>query len=84
MRTAVDAVFVGKACQFERRFVQLCPHYLVEPTACTPRLGWEKDQVENQVGTSRERLFTPRLRFPGYSEPNGWLEARCLIARRSG
>lgn len=25
-------------------------HYLVEPTACTPASGWEKGQVENQVG----------------------------------
>jgi transposase len=84
MRTAVDAVFVGKERQFNRRFQQLCSHYLIEPTACTPRSGWEKGQVENQVGTSRERLFTPRLRFPGYSELNGWLEARCLsLARES-
>jgi transposase len=84
MRTAVDAVFVGKERQFNRRFLQLCAHYLIEPTACTPRSGWEKGQVENQVGTSRERLFTPRLRFPGYSELNGWLEARCLsLARES-
>ena len=85
MRTAVDAVFVGRERQFNRRFLQLCSHYLVEPTACTPRAGWEKGQVENQVGTSRERLFTPRLHFPGYAELNGWLEARCLaLARGSG
>ena len=85
MRTAVDAVFVGKARLFNRRFLQLCSHYLVEPTACTPRSGWEKGQVENQVGTARERLFTPRLRFAGYAELNGWLEARCLSwARENG
>jgi transposase len=85
MRTAVDAVFVGRERQFNRRFLQLCSHYLVEPTACTPRSGWEKGQVENQVGTSRERLFTPRLRFAGYAELNGWLEARCLsLAQESG
>jgi len=82
MRTAVDAVFVGKERQFNRRFLQLCSHYLIDPTACTPRSGWEKGQVENQVGTSRERLFTPRLRFPGYGELNGWLEARCLSLAR--
>ena len=85
MRTAVDAVFVGRERRFNRRFLQLCSHYLVEPTACTPRSGWEKGQVENQVGTSRERLFTPRLRFAGYAELNGWLEARCRsLARESG
>jgi IS30 family transposase len=29
--------------------------------ACTPASGWEKGQVENQVGLVRERFFTPRL-----------------------
>src|ERR1700689_2329207 len=57
MTTAVDAVFAGKERRFNRRFLQLCSHYLVEPTACTPAAGWEKGQVENQVGTARERLF---------------------------
>ena len=85
MRTAVDAVFVGKARQFNRRFLQLCFHLLVESTACTPRSGWEKGQVENQVGTSRERLFTPRLHFLGYPELKGWLAARCLsLAQENG
>ena len=43
----------------------MCGHYLVEPTARTPASGWEKGQVENQVGNLRERLFTPRLRVTG-------------------
>jgi transposase len=59
MKTAVETVFVGKDRQFNRRFLQMCGHYLVEPTACTPASGWEKGQVENQVGNLRERLFTP-------------------------
>jgi hypothetical protein len=40
----------------------------VEPTACTPAAGWEKGQVENQVGVVRERFFTPRLRAASYEE----------------
>ena len=85
MRTAVDAVFVGRERVFNRRFLQLCSHHLVEPTACTPRSGWEKGQVENQVNTSRERVFTPRLRFPDYAGLNAWLETRCLDwARETG
>jgi hypothetical protein len=32
---------------------------VVEPVACTPSSGWEKEQVENQVGLVRERFFTP-------------------------
>jgi transposase len=70
MRTAVDAVFIGKDRLFNRRFMQMCNHYLVEPTACTPASGWEKGQVENQVGVARERFFTPRLRFQSYEEFN--------------
>jgi transposase len=48
MTTAVDAVFLGKERRFNRRFLRMCSHYLVEPTACTPAAGWEKGQVENQ------------------------------------
>ena len=56
----------------------MCTHHLVEPVACTPAAGWEKGQVENQVGNAREHLFTPRLHFADYEELNAWLEARCL------
>lgn len=70
MKTAVDAVFVGKERRFNRRFAQMCSHYLVEPVACTPASGWEKGQVENQVGTLRHRLFIPRLRAATLEEVN--------------
>jgi len=78
MKTAVDAIFVGRERQYNRRFQQMCGHYLVEPVACTPASGWEKGQVENQVGLVRERFFTPRLRFKSYAEMNAWLEDRCV------
>jgi transposase len=78
MRTAVDAVFVGKERTFNRRFLQMASHYLVEPTACTPAAGWEKGQVENQVGTVRGRFFTPRLKFRSYEELNAYLLDRCV------
>ncbi|CAO4152825.1 hypothetical protein GPNCGGLF_LOCUS3996 [Methylorubrum aminovorans] len=55
MRTAVSAIFVGRQRTFNRRFLQLCSHHLVEPTACNPSAGWEKGQVENQVRTARNR-----------------------------
>jgi hypothetical protein len=51
---------------------------LVEPTACTPAAGWEKGQVENQVGVVRERFFKPRLRFNSYAEMNAWLLDQCV------
>ncbi len=73
MKTAVETVFIGKERLYNRRFLQMCSHYLVDPVACTPAAGWEKGQVENQVGLVRERFFTPRLRFGSYDELNAWL-----------
>src|SRR5271154_1761324 len=73
MKTAVETIFVGKDRQYNRRFLQMCSHHLVEPVACTPASGWEKGQVENQVGLVRERFFTPRLRVKTYDEMNAWL-----------
>ena len=78
MKTAVDAVYLGKERRFNRRFLQMCAYYLVEPTACTPAAGWEKGQVENQVGLIRERFFTPRLRVKSYEELNAWLLDKCV------
>jgi hypothetical protein len=43
---------------------------------CTPASGWEKGQVETQVGVIRRRLFVPRPRFKSYAELNAWLEDR--------
>src|ERR1700716_4216827 len=57
MKTAVETIFVGKDRRYNRRFMQMCSHYLVEPVPCTPASGWEKGQVENQVGLVRERFF---------------------------
>jgi transposase len=78
MKTAVDAIFSGKTRQYNRRFLQMCSHYLVEPVACTPASGWEKGQVENQVGLVRERFFTPRVRVKSLGELNAWLIDRCV------
>jgi transposase len=83
MKTAVEAVFIGKDRQFNRRFLRMCGHYLVEPTACTPASGWEKGQVENQVGLVRERFFAPRLRVASYDELNAWLLDRCVAYARA-
>ena len=78
MKTAVETVFVGKDRQYNRRFLQMCAHHLVDPVACTPASGWEKGQVENQVGLIRERFFTPRLRVKTYDELNAWLTDKCV------
>jgi transposase len=78
MKTAVETIFVGKGRLYNRRFLQMCSHYLVDPVACTPASGWEKGQVENQVGLVRERFFTPRPRFKTLDELNAWLLDKCI------
>jgi transposase len=70
MKTAVDTIFVGKDRAYNRRFQQMCGHYLVDPVACTPASGWEKGQVENQVGVLRRRFFVPKPKFRSYAELN--------------
>ena len=77
-KTAVDAILVGKERAYNRRFQQMCSHHLVEPVACTPASGWEKGQVENQVGVLRQRFFSPRLRVRSYEELNAGLLDRCI------
>lgn len=77
LKTVVDTVLIGKTRQFNRRFLALANHYLFEPIACTPASGWEKGQVENQVGNVREWLFTPLARFDSFADLNAWLATRC-------
>ena len=84
LKTVVDAIFVGKERRFNRRFLALANHYLFEPVACTPESGWEKGQVENQVGNIREWLFTPMAKFEDFAALNAWLVTRCReLAGRS-
>ena len=61
----------------------MCSHYLVDAVACTPASGWEKGQVENQVGLVRERFFAPRVRAKSYAELNAWLLDQCIAYARA-
>ncbi len=67
MKTAMTSVFTGKERVFNRRFLVMASHYMVEPTACSPAAGWEKGQVENQVqtGVIAECLSERTLRADG-------------------
>jgi transposase len=47
MKTAGTTILVGKERLYNRRFLQMCSHYLVDPVACTPGVGLGE-------GTSRE------------------------------
>lgn len=77
LTTVVDRILIGKERHFNRRFMALASHYLFEPVACNPAAGWEKGQIENQVGNIREWLFTPRLTFDSFETLNAWLAKRC-------
>ena len=78
MKTAVETIFVGKQRLYNRRFLQMCSHYLIEPVACTPASGWEKGQVENQVGNLRDQMFRPKPRVKSLTELNAWLQDQCI------
>ena len=45
--------------------------------------GWEKGQVENQVGNIRERLFAPRLRVARHAELNAWLLDQSILSAKA-
>ena len=77
LKTVVSKVLMGKQRTFTRRFQALASHYLFEPVACTPAAGWEKGQVERQVGVVRQRMFGKRRKFADLDELNQWLRDEC-------
>jgi transposase len=77
LKTVVSKVLIGKERVFNRRFLTLASHYLFDPVACTPAAGWEKGQVERQVGVVRQRLFAKRRKFADLDELNQWLRDEC-------
>jgi hypothetical protein len=76
MKTAVETVFVGKDRLYNRRFLQMCSHYLVEPVACTPASGWER--ARSRTTSAWSASASSRLRFKSYDELNAWLTDRCI------
>jgi len=83
MRSPSSAAPVPRDRAYNRRVQQMCGHYLVDPVACTPASGWEKGQVENQVGVLRRRFFVPRPKLGSDAELNAWLEDRCIAHARA-
>ena len=77
LKAVVTKVLMGKDRVFNRRFQNLASYYLFTTVACTPAAGWEKGQVENQVGLVRYRFFATRRRFENLEELNEWLEGEC-------
>src|SRR5436305_6915052 len=52
MKTAVETIFVGKQRLYNRRFLQMCSHYLVDPVACTPASGGRRGKSRTRSGSS--------------------------------
>jgi transposase len=78
LKTVVNKILGGKERNFNSRFTQLCSHYLFEPVSCTPGAGWEKGQVENQVGLARRRFFIPKIKVRDFKELNVILKEQCI------
>ena len=81
MTTAVEAVFVGKERRFNRRFLAMCSHYLVEPSVHAGG-GLGKGPGREPGRQCARATVHPRLHFANYAELNAWLEARCLAQAR--
>src|SRR5258708_12476546 len=62
MKTAVETVFIGKDRLYNRRFLQMCSHYLVEPTPRTPPAARAKGHLETHARPHPKRHFYPRRR----------------------
>ena len=77
LKTVVSHIGQGRTREFNKRYLALASHYLIEPTACTPASGNEKGQVEQQVDTLRDHFFTPRLNFKSCEEVNAHLAEQC-------
>ncbi|MEY9161101.1 hypothetical protein ABIG04_009411 [Bradyrhizobium japonicum] len=52
MKTAVETIFVGKDRRYNRHFLQMCSHYLIDPVACTPASGGRRDRSRTRSGWS--------------------------------
>jgi len=76
MKTAVEAIFIGEDRLYNRRFLQMGSHYLIEPVACTPasQLGglirifgwWDRDS-----GRVHKRLTNPLVAARGLESLRG-------------
>jgi hypothetical protein len=82
-KTIVTSIERGKEREYNRRFLQMASHYLFEPCACTPSAGWEKGQVERQVGVNRCNVFIPCLRFGTFKELNEHLKEQMILEARN-
>jgi len=60
MKTAADTIFVGKERQYNRRFLQMCSHHLVDPVACTPASAGRRVRSRTR-SVSSANVFSRRV-----------------------
>lgn len=68
-KTAVETIFVGRERAYNRRFLQMCGHYLVDPVeaACSEALGegvHSADVILNILARAREPARTMTIMTP--------------------
>jgi transposase len=59
MKTAVEAIFVGKARRYNGRFLQMCSHHLIEPVACTPARDGRRGRSRTKSAICATRCSDP-------------------------
>ena len=64
MKTAVNTVFVGKKRDYNRRFLEMCSHHLVEPVA-RPRARSARWRARQELAGRRGRLRSRWETFVG-------------------
>ena len=79
MKTAVETVFVGKDRLYNRRFLQMCSHYLIDPVACTPGLGLGEGTGREPGRIGPRALLHAAAAFKNFEELNAWLLGQCIV-----
>ena len=77
MKTAVKTILTGKERIEQETFIQFRNHYMFDADFCNPASGWEKDKVENLVGTSRRNFLVPLPEVSDFAELNELLWQGC-------
>jgi hypothetical protein len=91
MKTAVETIFVGKDRRYNRRFLQMCSHYVVDRRACLAAgtalgvvAGDQSRRCAEPWRTSGLRWAWGRHRFSGtYDGEGAECEATALAGKRS-
>jgi len=77
MKTAVEAIFVGKARQYNRRFLQMCSHHLIEPSRVRRRPAGRRVRSRTRLAICATRCSAQAAsEEPGRAER--LLEDQCI------